>query len=159
MLAQGNFVVSQQYYRYVNGVAPANYQAFDARLHIFADGTGKLVDEQGSRQQDCFWWEIVLPDHQYIFYFFYANSSDDFWNSGAAQGLRKFQGKIEDQVESMISWELVVPRWNPPTRMHPFLFSDPYNTTADLINSLENAKAYLPMHSSKLVAQHPPFLP
>ena len=50
----------------------------DARLHIHADGHAEIVEEHGTNQgvkKECFWWEIILPENEYVFYLFYTDSA------------------------------------------------------------------------------------
>ena len=76
--AAKRYCVTQQYYRFVMGRMPSDYKEFDARLHIFKDGTAKLAEADGSGgKKACTWWEIILPNGEYFFYLLYDSENQD----------------------------------------------------------------------------------
>ena len=146
LFSKGHRVVSQQYYRFVRGQKPSNAADFDARLHIYEDGTATLAEARQSGQKECDWWEVILPNGEYVFYILYRNPSQDNWNYasvGGREGIRKFHGKILDKK---INWECIVPHWRPSTRMYPF-----ENKKTDFTH--ETVQANPSSYESQLVTQ------
>ena len=66
-------VASQQYYRFINGRKPENAEDFDARLHLYPNHMGELVEKNDAlARKTVKWWEIIMSPNEFYLYVRYV---------------------------------------------------------------------------------------